>query len=265
MIPKKKLVAITIWLILNVIIFWFVGLVSSGYSLEGYLPGQSDRVEWYAPVVHTTPGDEPMGILYMVDRHGTIYYYIVWQDEYFSNSLIDKLYRFLRGLVYGGATEDIEVVRVNPNNGTFYFQTYRHTAIHGKLFPNGSCVLADENSIIQNCSVNGTHLRMYVVTWNHMLSLNPEAGTKGTFLPMRRMSPDDYVSLGMFRRTQKTIGGVTVSALGVAVAATLLLNGVLYWAWRRGYLTEENRRKARKGTKSAVRDTWDSLIRELKR
>ncbi|ASJ08574.1 hypothetical protein A3L11_04730 [Thermococcus siculi] len=260
---SKKWVAI--WLILNFLIFWFVGLASSGYSMEGYLPGESERIEHYTPLVYTSPDDKPVGILYMVDYDGTLYYYIVWEDEYFSNSLIDKLYRFLRGLIYGGATQDIEVVSVNPDNGTFYFQTYEHTDVHGKLLEDGTCLWIEEDKVIPDCTVNETHIKVYVVTWNHMLSLIPESGTEMAVLPMRHMTPADYVALGMFRRTQKTIGGVAISSLFLAVIATLVFNGFFYWAWRRGYLTKESQRRARKETKRTLSDSWDSLMRKLKR
>jgi hypothetical protein len=260
---SKKLV--TVWLVLNFLIFWFVGLASSGYSLEGYLPGQSEKVDQYIPLVYTSPDDKPVGILYMVDYDGTINYHIIWEDEYFSRSLIDKLYRFLRGLIYGGATQDIEVVRVNPDNGTFYFQTYEHTDVHGKLLEDGSCLWIDENKVIPDCTVNGTHIKVYVVTWNHMLSLIPKEGTEMVVLPTRHMTPDDYVALGMFRRTQKTIGGVAINFLLLAVVATLAFNGVFYWAWRKGYLTKESQRRVRKETRSALREMWNSMSKKLKR
>ncbi|WP_297460125.1 hypothetical protein [Thermococcus sp.] len=231
------------WLVLNFLIFWFVGLTSSGYSMEGYLPGQSEKVERYIPIVYARPDDMPMGILYMVDYDGTIHYYIVWEDEYFSNSLIDKLYRFFRGLVYGGATQDIEVVKVNPSEGTFYFQTHGHTDVHGKILPDGSCLWLEKNLVIPNCTENETHIRVYVVTWNHMLSLLPEDGTVRARLKIRHMTPDDYVALGMFRRTQYSMAGITFNSLTLAVLSTIAFNGVFYWAWRRGYLTREGQKR----------------------
>ncbi|KQH82150.1 hypothetical protein [Thermococcus thioreducens] len=257
MVPKKWL---AVWLLLNFFIFWLVGLTSSGYSLEGYMPGESEKVYQYAPIVHTAPDDRPIGILYMVDYGGNLYYYIVWEDEYFSNSLIDELYRLFRGLVYGGATQDIEVVKVNPDNGTFYFQTYDHTNVHGRFLSNGSCLWEEENRVIPNCTVNGTHINVYTVTWNHMLSLLPQNGTERAVLPMRHMTPNDYVALGMFRRTQKTIAGVAVNSLLLAVVATLAFNGLMYVTWRKGYLTREEQRKVR----DAIMDGWRKLKEKVR-
>ncbi|WP_457752192.1 hypothetical protein [Thermococcus sp.] len=258
MVSKKW---ITIWLVLNFLIFWFVGLASSGYSLEGYMPGQSDRISEYTPVVYTTPNDRPVGILYMVDYDGNLYYYIVWEDEYFSNSLIDKLYRFFRGLVYGGATQDIEVVKVNPENGTFYFQTYGHTNVHGKLLEDGSCLWLEENQVIPDCTVNVTHIKVYVVTWNHMLSLIPQNGTERAVLPMKHMTPNDYVALGMFRRTQYSMAGITFNSLIVALLATLGFNAAMFAAWKKGYLTRESQRENRKRVKEILREIRERLKR----
>jgi len=258
MVSKKW---ITVWLVLNFLIFWFVGLASSGYSMEGYMPGQSEKISEYTPVVYTVPNDRPVGILYMVDYDGVLYYYIVWEDEYFSNSLIDKLYRFFRGLVYGGATQDIEVVKINPDNGTFYFQTYGHTDVNGKLLDNGSCLWVDENQVIPHCTVNGTHIKVYVVTWNHMLSLIPQNGTERAVLPMKHMTPNDYVALGMFRRTQYSMAGITFSSLLMAVVATLAFNAVMFTAWKKGYLTRETQRKNREQVKSILREILEKLRR----
>ncbi|WP_258085006.1 hypothetical protein [Thermococcus thermotolerans] len=258
MVSKKWL---AVWLLLNFFIFWLVGLTSSGYSLEGYMPGESGKIDQYAPVVYTAPNDRPVGILYMVDYDGVLYYYIVWEDEYFSNSLIDKLYRFFRGLVYGGATQDIEVVKVSPDNGTFYFQTYDHTNVHGRLLGDGSCLWIEEDKIIKDCAVNGTHINVYTVTWNHMLSLLPQNGTERAVLLMRHMTPNDYVALGMFRRTQKTIAGVAVNSLLLAVVATLTFNGVMYFAWRKGYLTGQGQRKVKDG----IMDGWRKLKEKVRR
>jgi len=258
MVSKKW---IAMWLVLNFLIFWFVGLASSGYSLEGYMPWESEKIDQYAPIVYTAPEDRPMGILYMIDYDGVLYYYIVWEDEYFSNSLIDKLYRFFRGLVYGGATQDIEVVKVNPENGTFYFQTYEHSDVHGKLLENGSCLWVDEKEVIPNCTVNGTHINVYVVTWNHMLSLIPAEDTERAVLPMKHMTPNDYVALGMFRRTQRTIAGVAINSLLLAVVTTLAFNGIMYVAWRKGYLTKEGQRKV----KDEIMDGWRKLRERMKR
>lgn len=232
MASKKKAALVATWLLLNLLVFWFVGLASSGYSLEGYLPGQGEKVDRYTPIVYAKPNDMPQGILYMVDYDGTIQYYIVWEDEYFSNSVIDKLYRFFRGLVYSGATQDIEVVKVNPSDGTFYFQTKGHVDVHGKLLPSGKCLWIERNVTVPNCAENGTHIRVYVITWNHMLSLQSENGTVKTELRMKHMTPEDYVFLGMFRRTQYSMAGITVNSLTIAVLATLAFNGILYLSWR---------------------------------
>ena len=258
MVSKKIIVS---WLVLNFLIFWFVGLASSGYSLEGYMAGGSEKISKYTPVVYTDPTDRPMGVLYMVDYDGNLYYYIVWEDEYFSNSLIDKLYRFFRGLVYGGATQDIEVVKINPDNGTFYFQTYGHTDVNGKLLDNGSCLWVDENQVIPQCTVNGTHIKVYVVTWNHMLSLIPQDGTERAVLPMKHMTPNDYVALGMFRRTQYSMAGITFSSLLMAVVATLAFNAVMFTAWKKGYLTREAQRKNRERVKGILREMLEKLRR----
>ena len=251
MVSKKWLTA---WLVLNLLIFWFVGLASSGYSMEGYLPGQSSKVDQYMPTVYAKPDDKPMGILYMVDYDGTIHYYIVWEDEYFSNSFIDRLYRFFRGLVYGGATQDIEVVKVNPDNGTFYFQTHGHADVHGRILPDGSCLWLEKNLTVPHCTEKRTHIKVYVVTWNHMLSLLPEEGTIRVHLTARHMTPEDYVSLGMFRRTQYSMAGITFSSLTLALIATLAFNGVFYWAWRRKYLTREGQKKVRREVKKSLRE-----------
>ena len=258
MVGKKVVIS---WLVLNFLIFWFVGLASSGYSLEGYMPGQSEKISEYTPVVYTTPDDRPVGILYMVDYDGTLYYYIVWEDEYFSNSLIDKLYRFFRGLVYGGATQDIELVMVNPENGTFYFQTYGHTDVNGKLLEGGSCLWVDENQVIPQCTVNGTHIKVYVVTWNHMLSLIPQDGTERVVLPMKHMSPSDYVSLGMFRRTQYSMAGIAFNSLILSLMATLVFNAAMFVAWKKGYLTRETQRRNREQVKKALREFLERLRR----
>ena len=250
MVSKKWL---TVWLILNFLIFWFVGLASSGYSLEGYLRGQSTKVDQYLPTIYSKPDDLPLGILYMVDYDGTISYHIVWEDEYFSNSIIDKLYRFFRGLVYSGATQDIEVVKVNPNNGTFYFQTYGHEDVHGRILPDGSCLWLERNLTVPNCTEKGTHIKVYVITWNHMLSIMPENGTVRAHLKIRHMTPDDYVSLGMFRRTQYSMAVITFSSLTLTLIVTLIFNLFLYVAWRLGYLTKESQTRILRELKKIIK------------
>ncbi len=237
MVSKKWL---TVWLVLNFLIFWFVGLASSGYSLEGYLPWQSTKVNQYLPTIYSKPDDLPLGVLYTVNYDGSINYYIVWGDEYFSNSLIDRLYRFFRGLVYSRATQDIEVIKINPNNGTFYFQTYGHADVRGRILPDGSCLWVEKNITAPHCTEKGTHIKVYVVTWNHMLSLLPENGTVRAHLEIRHMTPNDYVSLGMFRRTQYSMAGITFSSLTLALVVTLAFNVFLYAAWRLGYLNMES-------------------------
>ncbi|NJE30535.1 hypothetical protein E3E38_05655 [Thermococcus sp. 18S1] len=258
MVSKKW---ISTWLILNFFIFWSVGLYTSGYSLEGYLPWESEEAENYGPIVYTPPNDLPDGILYMVDWDGSIYYYIVWEDEYFDNWLIDRLYRFFRALVYGGATQDIEVVKVFPDNRTVYFQTYEHTDVWAIVAPNESCTWLEKDLIVPDCAENGTHVKVYSVTWNHMLSLIPQEGTVRVILPMRRMTPADYVILGMFRRTQHTIAGVAINSLFLALVATVVFNSVMYVAWRKGYLTKEGQRKIR----NEIRDGWRKLKERLKK
>jgi hypothetical protein len=256
---KRKWIAL--WIVLNFVVFWFVGLYTSGYSLEGYLPWESEKISEYSPIVYTKPDDRPAGILYMADMNGDLYYYIVWDDEYFSNAIIDKLYRFFRGLVYGGATQDIEVVRVNPDNGSFYFQTYGHTNVHGKLLANNECLWIEENKVIPDCAVNGTHIRVYVVTWNHMLSLIPENDTVRAVLPMRHMTPDDYIALGMFRRTQHTIAGVAFDSMALALLMTGLFNVVLYFSWKRGWLTRNYYKKVREETRRGKKRLEDEIKR----
>ncbi|NJE47121.1 hypothetical protein E3E35_06840 [Thermococcus sp. GR7] len=237
-----KKIWIALWLFINLLIFWSVGLYTSGYSLEGYLPWESAKIQEYTPIIHTFPGDEPYGILYMVDIKGNIYYYIVWEDEYFHNTIIDRLYHFFRSLVYNGNTYDIEAVKIYPDNNSVYLQTYEHTDVWATIQPDESCLWNGQT--IPDCTEKGTHVKVYVVTWNHMLSLTPENGTiRVENLPMRQMTVDDYVSLGMFRRTQKTIGGVTVNSLLIAVLITVLFNVTLYAGWKRGYLSMEYYRK----------------------
>ncbi len=250
MVSKKWIAA---WFAVNFFIFWSVGLYTSGYSLEGYLPWESKDAPTYSPIVYSLPDDKPDEMLYMVDKDGSVYYYIVWEDEYFSNWLIDKLYRFFRALVYGGATQDIEVVKVFPENRTVYFQTYGHTDVWVTVNPDGTCLWPADNVEISNCAENGTHVKVYSVTWNHMLSIVPQNGTVRTILPLRRMSPVDYVILGMFRRTQMTIAGVAVDSIILGLFVTLAFNTFLYVAWRLGYLNKETQIKTLKKLKNVIR------------
>ncbi|ANF22813.1 hypothetical protein [Thermococcus piezophilus] len=231
---KKRWIAL--WLFANFIIFWCVGLYTSGYSPEGYLPWESAKIQEYTPIIYTSSGDEPYGILSMADIKGNIYYYIVWEDEYFHNMIIDRLYRFFRSLVYGGNTYDIEVVKIYPDNNSIYLQTYEHTDVWATMQPDGSCLW--NGHTIPDCTEKGTHVKVYVVTWNHMLSLTPKNGTiRVGNLPMRHMTVDDYVSLGMFRRTQETIGGVAINSMLISALFTVAFNVVLYVSWRKGYLS----------------------------
>ncbi|NJE09630.1 hypothetical protein [Thermococcus sp. MAR1] len=255
---SKKLIAA--WFVLNFFIFWSVGLYTSGYSLEGYLPRETEEARTYGPIVYTLPDDPPDELLYMSDGSGNIYYYIVWKDEYFGNWLIDRLYRFFRALVYGGATEDIEVVKVFPHNRTVYFQTYEHTDVWAVVNPDGSCVWFERDLTVPDCAENGTHVKVYSVTWNHMLSIIPAEGTERVTLPMRHMTPGDYVILGMFRRTQHTIAGVAVSSLLIALIVTAAFNIVLYVSWRKGYLTKEGQMRII----NEVKDEWKDLKKKLK-
>ena len=250
MVSKKWIAA---WFVLNFFIFWSVGLYTSGYSLEGYLPWESKDAPTYSPIVYALSNDTPDGMLYMVDREGNVYYYIVWEDEYFDNWLIDRLYRFFRALVYGGATQDIEVVKVFPENRTVYFQTYGHRDVWATVNPDGTCLWPEEDVKVPDCAENGTHVKVYSVTWNHMLSIIPQNGTVRTTLPLKRMSPTDYVILGMFRRTQMTIAGVAVNSIVIALLVTLAFNVFLYVAWRLGYLTKESQTKILRELKKIIK------------
>ena len=241
---RRRTVLVVLWLIGNVLVFWAVTLTASGYSLEGYLPWESSKVFTYSPVLHSKPGDKPTEILYMVGRNGELYYYIVWRDEYFSNSLIDKLYRLMRGLIYG-TSEDVEVFGVVPENSSFYFQTYGHSSVHGKILPDGSCLWSERGLTIPNCTVNGTHVKLYVVTWNHMLSLLPENDTVQVFPEMRHMTPEDYVALGMVKRTKYSIAGIAFNSLTASLVVTVLLNIILFVFLRRWLLLRRGRKNLR--------------------
>lgn len=233
MVSRKLL---SLWLVLNFFVFWAVWLYTTGYSAEGYLPWESGKAEQYSPYVYTPPGDRPVEILYMVDVNGTVHYYIVWEDEHFSNPIIDRLYRLFRRLAYRGSTKDVEVVEVNPDTGEFYFQTNGHTGVRGLIGPEGNCLVLETGKSVPNCTANGTHLKVYVVTWNHMLCLTPENGTSLTKdVPLRKMGPVEYSSLMMRRRIQKTIWGVAVDSVTFALGVTALLNVVLFsvLGWRK--------------------------------
>jgi len=241
---RRRTVLLVLWLTGNVFVFWAVALTASGYSLEGYLPGESSKVFAYSPVLHSKPGDEPTEILYMVGRNGELYYYIVWHDEHFDNALLDRLYRVMRGLIYG-TTEDIEVFEIDPENGSFYFQTYDHSPVHGKIFPDGSCLWLERGLRVSNCTVNGTHVKLYVVTWNHMLSILRENGTVRVSPEMRHMTPEDYVALGMVKRTKYSIAGITFGSLTASLVVTVLLNLILFALWKRKLLLRGGRRNVR--------------------
>lgn len=233
MVSKKPL---TLWLFLNFLVFWAVWLYTTGYSAEGYLPGGSEKAEQYAPYVYTATDDRPLEMLYMVEPNGTVQYYVVWEDEHFSNPIIDRLYRLFRRLAYKGSTKDVEVVKINPATGEFYFQTDGHIGVRGVIEPNGNCLIFETGKTVSNCTIDETHLKVYVITWNHMLCLTPENGTVlAGSVPLRKMDPVDYSSLVMHKRTQKTIGGIAVDSIIFALSVTVVLNVVLFsvLGWRR--------------------------------
>jgi len=241
---RRRTVLVVLWLIGNVFVFWAIALTASGYSLEGYLPWESSKVFTYSPVLYSEPGDEPTEILYMVGHSGGLYYYLVWRDEYFGNALLDKLYRVMRGLIYG-TSEDVEVFKVVPENGSFYFQTYGHSPVHGEMLPDGSCLWLERGLSVPNCTVNGTHVKLYVVTWNHMLSLLPDNNTVQVFPEMRHMIPEDYVALGMVKRTKYSIAGIAFDSLTASLAVTVLLNFILFVLLRRRFLLRGGRKNIR--------------------
>ncbi|NJF25299.1 hypothetical protein [Thermococcus sp. Bubb.Bath] len=257
MVSKKML---SLWMILNFIAFWAVWLYTTGYSAKGYFPGESERAEEYAPYIYTALGDQPVKMLYMVDQNGTIHYYVVWKDEHMGNELKDRIYRLFRKLIYRGSSMDIETVEINPEKREFHFETRGHKSVDGVMLEDGSCRVFETGETIHNCTSNGTHLKVYVVTWNHMLCLKPEAGTGKVEVELKKMSPLDYTSLTVYRRNNENTRELIISATEYSIVVTGGINVVLFIALKKW---GENIRERAQGFRLSLRKFCRSIFRRF--
>ena len=89
------------------------------------------------------------------------YFHIVFNDEYFPNSIIDKIYREIRKRMFG-RTADVESVEI-VRRGPLWFGNFVSTYVGPNLY---------ETSV----HLDGTEpytRTIYVDTWNHLMSTIP--------------------------------------------------------------------------------------------
>ncbi|WP_457741937.1 hypothetical protein [Thermococcus sp.] len=222
---KRKLLLI-LWVLANIFVIFSLSLYQSGYTLKGYVPAYGKDALKYAPVLYANPDDRPVKVLYELDRHGGISYYYVWPTESTGKPLIDRFYDYVRRLFYGSSA-DVEPVTVYPKNQTITFESYSHRRVWAK-FVDGTCYVVGGEAI-ENCTVNGTHVKVYVVTWNHLFSLLPQSGLVRVNLTPEPMSPWEYAHYSIFRRANESIREAAIRSLFLAVVVTAVLNLAGYY------------------------------------
>jgi hypothetical protein len=233
---------IALWLVVNFFVVFSLSLYESGYTLKGYFPAYGKDAIDYAPVLYAPPNDFPKEVLYSMGRGGGISYYYIWPTEGMGKPLIDRLYDYIRKLFYGSEA-DIEPVEVFPANRTITFESYGHGRVVA-TFDEHNCYVGNET--IPDCVVNGTNVKVYVVTWNHAFSLYPQEGTVPVNLTPEPMSPWEYAHYAIFRRANESIKEAALRAVLIALVVTALLNVTGYYLLVR-----------RKG--------WEKIKRKLKR
>jgi len=219
-----------------------LALYDSGYTLTGYFPSKSLDARRYAPLLYTLPGDEPELVLYMYNKSThAITYYVIWSGEYTGEGIVDRLYEYLRSLFYGSST-DVESIDVYPLNRTVSFETSGHKRVWATF---SGTVCKYDDVYVPQCTVNGTHVKVYVLTWNHLFTLEPHAGTQPTSVEVKPMSPNDYIRYRVGRRGKSIRKGVMMAFLTAIITTVLMVLG----SW---YLLEK-----RKG--------WEKLKERLRR
>lgn len=235
---------IAAWLVVNFFIVFSLALYESGYTIKGYFPAYGKSAREYAPVVYTPPRDAPQKALYDLGKGGGIVYYYIWPTESMGKPLIDRLYDYIRKLFYGSEA-DIEPITVYPENRTVTFESYGHEKIVA-TFDEHDCHI--ENETIRNCVLNGTHVKVYVVTWNHAFSLHPLNGTAPAEIELEPMSPWEYAHYAIFRRANESIKEAALRAALVAVVLTVAINVSGYYLLTRRGGWAGIRKRLRKGS-----------------
>ena len=215
---------IVVWLVVNFLVVFSLALYGSGYTLKGYFPAYGKNAQEYVPILYALPEDTPKKVLYEMGTGGGIAYYYIWPTEETGKPLIDRLYDYVRRLFYGSEV-DIEPITVYPENRTITFETYEHRKV----------VASFDGETVTDCVVNGTHVKVYVVTWNHAFSLYPREGTVPIHVTPEPMSPWEYMHYSIFRRANESIKEAAIRAFIVAIGITVLVNiGGYYLLIRRG-------------------------------
>lgn len=125
-----------------------------------------------------------------------IYYHLFWNDEYNPNSLIDKIYRFIRRLYYGGKC-DVEYIQFTvckktgkiekvvfetpPNFSILKYYVNSPIILHYQtelLFKNNIIHLSEQSFFNKNRKYKKIAffrlpLAFQIVTWNHLISYVP--------------------------------------------------------------------------------------------
>ena len=240
----RKRVVLAAWLVLSFLVLFSLALYESGYTIKGYIPAYGKDAREYAPVLYAPPGDAPQKALYDLGRGGGIAYYYIWPTENMGRPLIDRIYDYIRKLFYGSEA-DIESVTVYPKNRTITFESYGHERVVA-TFDEHNCYT--KNEVIRGCVVDGTHVKVYVVTWNHAFSLFPTNDTVPARVELEPMSPFEYAHYTIFRRTNESIKDAALQAFLIATVVTVLLNVTGYYLLVRRKGWEKLKEKLRKGS-----------------
>lgn len=240
----RRRAVLEVWLVLNFFVLFSLSLYESGYTIRGYLPAYGEDAREYAPLLYVPKGDTPQKALYDLEKGGGIVYYYIWPTESMGRPLIDRLYDYVRKLFYGSEI-DIEPVTVYPENRTITFESYGHGKVVA-TFNEHTCHVGNET--IKGCVVNGTHVRIYVVTWNHAFSLFPAKDTAPAKVELEPMSPFEYAHYTIFRRANESIRDAALRAVLMATAITALLNVTGYYLLVRRKWWEKLKEKLRKGS-----------------
>lgn len=233
---------IAVWLVVNFFVVFSLALHESGYTLKGYLPAYGKNALEYAPVIYAPPGDTPKKVLYEMGTGGGITYYYIWSTEETGKLLIDRLYDYIRKLFYGSET-DIEPITIYPENRTVIFESYNHRKVVA-TFDDYNCYTG--NKTIRNCVVNGTHVKVYVVTWNHAFSLYPKTGTIPVNVTPEPMSPWEYTHYAIFKRANESIKEAALRATLIAIVVTATINIMGYYIFVKRRAGKKLKEKLRK-------------------
>ncbi|WP_456453478.1 hypothetical protein [Thermococcus sp.] len=223
--PRWKKALFAGWILLDFLMIVSISLYETGYTLEGYLPAHGEKALRYSPIIYALPSDRPELVLYTFERSGGVTYYVLWKGENSGKPVVDQLYDYVRRLFYGSA-EDIESVTVYPLNRTVTFETYNHERVWATF---GVLMCSYDDSVINDCVENRTHVKIYTATWNHAFSLNPQKNTIRVNLTMKPMSPTEYIHYAIFRRMNESIKDAIYRALAVAAVLTALINLAGYY------------------------------------